>query len=98
MDRLLRPPPLTRLRQGHWVAIDCAVTALLAFVYGVGFDASAFLYGISRWAAVALAALAVLPAAARRRWPRAVLVLVTVSGAAATAIDNLPPRPSPWRS
>ena len=90
---LLRPPPLTRLRPGHWVAIDYFVTALLTFVYAVGFNAVAFTYGVPRWAAVALAALAVLPAAVRRRWPRAVLALVTVSGAAGVALSTSSPVP-----
>jgi signal transduction histidine kinase len=88
MDLPLRPPPLTRLRPG-----DYFVTALLAFVYAVGFNAVAFTYGVPRWAAVVLAALAVLPAAVRRRWPRAVLTLVTVSGAVGTALSTSPAPP-----
>jgi signal transduction histidine kinase len=93
MDLLLRSPPQTRLRPRHWVAIDYFVAALLTFVYGVGFNVVAFTYGVPRWAAVVLAALAVLPAAVRRRWPRAVLALVTVSGAVQVALGTSSPAP-----
>ena len=76
----LRPPPPKRLRQAHWVAIDYAVTALLALGYAVLFKTLANLHGIPQWAGAGLVALLVLPAAVRRPWPRAVLALVTVAG------------------
>ena len=83
----LRPPLLKRLRTGHWVAIDCAVTAVLALVYAAEFKDPSYLPGIPVWATAATA-LAVLPAALRRRWPRAVLVLVVTGGAALTALST----------
>ena len=83
----LRPPLLKRLRTGHWVAIDCAVTAVLALVYAAEFTDPPYLPGIPVWATAATA-LAVLPAALRRRWPRAVLVLVVTGGAALTALST----------
>jgi signal transduction histidine kinase len=82
----LRPPLLRRLRPAHWVAIDVVVTALLALVYAEPAD----LVGIPRWAAAALAIVGVVPAAWRRRWPRAVLALVVVGWAAATAVSVNP--------
>jgi signal transduction histidine kinase len=83
----LRPPLLKRLRPGHWVAIDCAVTAVLALVYAAEFTDPPYLPGIPVWATAATA-LAVLPAALRRRWPRAVLALVVTGGAALTALST----------
>jgi signal transduction histidine kinase len=83
----LRPPLLKRLRPGHWVAIDCAVTAVMALVYAVEFTDPPYLPGIPVWATAATA-LAVLPAALRRRWPRAVLALVVTGGAALTALST----------
>jgi signal transduction histidine kinase len=85
----LRPPPLKRLRPGHWVVIDCACTVLLALGYAV-FKALASLHGIPHWAAAAIVAVAVLPAAFRRRWPRTVLALVVAGGAVAAAISTSP--------
>jgi signal transduction histidine kinase len=89
----LHPPPLKRLRQAHWAAIDCAFTALMALVYAVAFRGLADLHGIPQWAGTAIVALAVLPAALRRRWPRTVLALVVTGGAAATALSNSPGPP-----
>ena len=83
----LRPPLLKRLRPGHWVAIDCAVTAVLALVYAAEFTDPPYLPGIAVWA-TAVTAMAVLPAAFRRRWPRAVLALVVTGGAALTALST----------
>jgi len=66
----LRPPLLRQLRPAHWVAIDCAVTALLALTAVVAFRELADLRGIPHLAAAAIVAVAILPAAFRRRWPR----------------------------
>ncbi|HEX9034982.1 MAG TPA: sensor histidine kinase [Streptosporangiaceae bacterium] len=90
MDLPLRPPPLKRLHREHWVAIDCAVTALLALGYAVLFKTLANLHAIPQWAGAALAAMLVLPAAVRRLWPRAVLAIVAVAGAAAIALSSSP--------
>jgi signal transduction histidine kinase len=83
-------PPLKRLRPVHWIAIDCAFTALMALVY-IELKEAAFLGKIiPLWAAVTIAAISVFPAAFRRRWPRTVLALVVVAGAVATAISPFP--------
>lgn len=84
-----RPPPLKALRPGHWVAIDCAFTALLALAYVAGFKDLALLRS-PHWLSVAIVAIAVLPVAARRFWPRTVHVLVVVGAAVATAISRSP--------
>lgn len=89
MDQI-RLPPLERLRPGHWVAIDCAVTALLLLGYVAAFRALADLQAIPRWAGAVIIAVAVLPAAARRRWPGIALALVAAGGAAATALSVAP--------
>jgi hypothetical protein len=83
----LRPPLLRRLRPGHWVAIDCAVTAAMALVYAAEFSDPPYLPGMPEWATAATV-LAVLPAALRRRWPRAVLALVVTGGAVLTALST----------
>jgi len=87
-----RPPPLKRLRPRHWIAIDCACTVLLALGYAI-FKALASLHGVPHWAAAAIVAVAVLPAAFRRRWPRGVLALVNdepaiIAGRAVKAVDT----------
>jgi signal transduction histidine kinase len=83
--------PLPRpLRPAQWVAVDCAVTALLALASAVIFREAASLPGIPGWAAALVIAAGVLPAAFRRRWPRSVLALVVVSAAVATAIGASP--------
>jgi hypothetical protein len=69
------------------VAIDGAVTAAMALVYAAEFSDPPYLPGIPAWAAAA-AALAVLPAAVRRRWPRAALALVVTGGAVLTALST----------
>jgi signal transduction histidine kinase len=83
----LRPPLLKRLRPGHWVAIDCAVTAAMALVYAAEFSDPPYLPGMPEWATAATV-LAVLPAALRRRSPRAVLALVVTGGAVLTALST----------
>jgi signal transduction histidine kinase len=85
-------PPRRRLRPADWIAIDAACTALLALLY-VELRAAPFLRGIPPWAASAIVAVAVVPAAFRRRWPRAVLALVVTAGAIATAISSSPVPP-----
>lgn len=84
--------PLRRLRPVHWIAIDCAFTALLALVY-VELKAAPFLRGIPLWAATVIVAVAVVPAALRRCWPRTVLALVVIGGAVATAVSSSPVPP-----
>jgi signal transduction histidine kinase len=90
MDSLA--PPLRRLSPVHWIAVDCACTALLLLVY-VELKAAAFLHGIPLWAAAAIVVVAVVPAAFRRCWPRTVLALVVTAGAVATAISSSPVPP-----
>jgi signal transduction histidine kinase len=87
-----RPPLLRPLRPAGWVAIDYAVTALLALVAVVVFRELAGLGSVPRWGAAAIVAAAVLPAAARRRWPRAALALVAAGSAVAMALS---PSPAP---
>ena len=82
------PPLRWGLRPGHWIAVDCAVAALLALLYVRLKDAAG--PGIPSWATDAIVAVAVLPAALRRCWPRTVLALVVVAGVAATAISPFP--------
>jgi signal transduction histidine kinase len=89
MDPLAPPPG--RLRPVHWIAIDCAFTAL-ALVYAELRDAP-FLRGIPFWAAIVIVAVAVVPAAFRRCRPRTVLALVVTAGAVATAFST---SPVPW--
>ena len=86
----LRPPLLRQLRPAHWVAIDCAVTALLALTAVVAFRELADLRGIPHLAAAAIVAVAILPAAFRRRWPRAALALVVAGSAIAMALSTSP--------
>jgi signal transduction histidine kinase len=86
------PPLRWGLRPGHWIAVDCAVTALMVLVY-LALKAVPFLRGIPLWAAVALVVVAVVPAAFRRRWPRTVLALVVTAGAVATAVSSSPVPP-----
>jgi signal transduction histidine kinase len=76
----------------HWIAIDCACTVLLFLVY-VELKAAPFLRAIPQWAAVVIVVVAVLPAALRRRWPRAVLTLVVIFEAVATALSSSPVPP-----
>ena len=83
--------PRRRLRPAHWIAIDCTFTVLMALVYEL--KAAPFVRGIPGWAAVAIVAVAVVPAAFRRRWPRAVLALVVTAGAIATAFSSSPVPP-----
>ena len=90
MDTLA--PPRRRLRPTHWIAIDCAFTALLLVVY-IELKAAPFLRGIPSWAAIAIVVVAVVPAAFRRGRPRTVLVLVVAAGAVASAFSSSPAPP-----
>src|SRR6266702_3108512 len=80
-------PLLKGLRETHWIAIDVACTVLLAGVYGAEFNQPADLTGVPRGIAALIVAVAVLPAAARRRWP------LTVAGGAAVAALSFSPDP-----
>lgn len=82
MDALSRPLH-KRLRPGHWVLIDYAVTVLMAFGYVVVWKDLAKIVG-PHWAVATIVAVCVLPAAVRRRWPRTVLVLVVAGQTVAT--------------
>ena len=86
----LRPPLLKQLLSAHQVAVDVAVTALLTLVYGIAFGEPAYLQDIPRWAAAVFAVFAVVPAAWRRRWPRAVLAVTVISGAVTMALSTSP--------
>jgi signal transduction histidine kinase len=90
MDSLA--PPRRRLQPAAWIAIDCACTALMLLVY-VELKAAPFLRGIPLWAAAVIVVAGVVPAALRRRWPRAVLALVVSAGAVATAVSSSPVPP-----
>ncbi len=80
---VLRPAPLTRLRPGHWIAIDAAIAILLLLVSGGPADIS----DLPRWAAAMIVGVAVLPAAVRRRWPRTVLALTAAGWATVAALS-----------
>jgi signal transduction histidine kinase len=80
---------LKRLRPAHWIAIDCAATVAMVLLTTVFWRELAGMHGLRTVDAV-IVAVAVLPAALRRRWPRATLALVTVAGAMATARSASP--------
>ena len=86
----LRPPLLKQVLSAHQVAVDVAITVLLTVVYGIAFQDPADLQAIPQWAAAVIVALSVLPAAWRRRWPRAVLAVIVTSAAVATALSTSP--------
>ena len=86
----LRPPLLRQLRPVHWVAIDYAVTGLLGLAAVVAFRELADVRGIPHPAAAAIVTVAILPAAFRRRWPRAALALVVAGSAVAMALSTSP--------
>jgi signal transduction histidine kinase len=92
MDQI-RPPLAQRLRPAHWAGIDCVVTAVMALAYAPIFGETADLRGIPYWVSPAVVAVAVLPAAFRRYWPRTVLALVVAGGAVATAVSRNPDLP-----
>ncbi len=86
-------PLLKGLRETHWIAIDVACTVLLAGVYGAEFNQPADLTGVPRGVAALIVAVAVLPAAARRRWPLTALALTVAGGAAVAALSFSPDPP-----
>ena len=67
----------------------------LLLVYAA-LKAAPFLRGIPLWAAVVIVAVAVVPAAFRRRWPRTALALVVAAGAVCHGDQRLP-RFRRWR-
>jgi signal transduction histidine kinase len=75
------------------VAVDVACTVLLVLVYGIGFNQPADLTGVPQGVAALVVAVAVLPVAAWRRWPRTVLTLVVTGGAAVAALSFSPDPP-----
>jgi signal transduction histidine kinase len=72
-----RPPLLKRIRLGHWTALDWVVSAILGAWYITVWRDLAFMRG-PRWLDAIVLAVAVVPAAMRRRWPRAVLAAVVL--------------------
>lgn len=78
-----------RLHPGREAAVDCGVTALLALLYALTWRWSTAGETVP-WAAALLAAVAVLPAAGRRRWPAAVLAVSTIASAILIAITVNP--------
>ena len=62
-------------------------------MYGVEFNQPADLTGVPQGLAALIVAVAVLPAAARRRWPRTALALTVTGGAAVAALSFSPDPP-----
>jgi signal transduction histidine kinase len=86
----LRPPLLRRLRPGHWIAADCAVTALAVPLSSLLSRRGA---GGLRGIDVLVIVLAALAAGLRRRWPATVLAGAVLAGAVATGLTR---QPAPW--
>ena len=86
------PPLLRRLRVGHWIAVDCVVTAILGAWYITVWRDLAFMRG-PLWIDAVILAVAVVPAAMRRRWPRAVLIAV-VAGQIVANVIGAPAQPA----
>ena len=78
-----------RLHPGREAAVDCGVTALLALLYALTWRWSTAGETVP-WAATLLAAVAVLSAAGRRRWPAAALAVSTIASAILIAITVNP--------
>src|SRR5580700_8207781 len=78
-----------RLHPGREIAVDCAVTALLALAYALTWRWSTA-QETAPWAATLLAAVAVLPVAGRRRWPAAALAVSAIASAILIAITVNP--------
>jgi signal transduction histidine kinase len=77
---MLRPPLPTRLRPGHWVALDAiAAVACLCLLGGwnVPRVLGAGLSGLPGWLDWVAVVLVAVPVAARRRYPVAALAVVT---------------------
>jgi signal transduction histidine kinase len=75
------------------VQLDGAAALALAAVAIAGFHELAQMEAVPRPVAVVLVLLSVLPAAARRPWPRAALAVVTVASAAVLALYRGDPPP-----
>jgi signal transduction histidine kinase len=88
-----RLPPLRRPWSAHPVAIDWVSVALIAFAQSVIFRQLAHFAGSAQWVGALIFAVAVVPAAFRRRWPRAALALVVAGGIGLTAISAVPGPP-----
>jgi Signal transduction histidine kinase len=67
---------IRRMRHGHWVAVDCAVAAMLLGVSVTGALGRQPNYGIPVWVAIAASAAVALPVAVRRIWPMAAFIVV----------------------
>ncbi|EWM18881.1 sensor histidine kinase [Kutzneria sp. 744] len=66
----VRPPPLRRLRPGHWFALDCVAAVAVAVVWGgplLGGHSEAA--PASRWVGLLGATVLAVPLILRRRWP-----------------------------
>ena len=79
----------SRLHPGREIAVDCAVTALLALVYALTWHWSTT-QETAPWAATPLAVVAVLPVAGRRHWPAAALAVSAIASAILIAITVNP--------
>jgi signal transduction histidine kinase len=83
-------------RRPNWVTLDYVATVLIAAVYTVFFHELAQQPGVPRAVTVVtavLAACSVLPAAARRLWPRTILAVVVAASAGAMALSHSPVLP-----
>ena len=78
-----------RLNSGREMAVDCAMTALLALFYALTWRWGT-VHETAPWAATLLAAVAVLPVAGRRRWPAFVLAISAIASASLIAITVNP--------
>ncbi len=80
-----------QLHPGREAAVDCAATVLLALLYALTWRWSTAGETIP-WAAKLLAAVAVLSAAGRRRWPAVALAVSAIASAIliAIAVNPLP--------
>jgi signal transduction histidine kinase len=93
MEVLFHPPLLKRLREAHWVAIDCAAAVLIGVIDAAGFNIVGALSGVPKWLAVVLALCAVVPAAARRLWPAIVLIVLAAASAVTASFSTAPALP-----
>ena len=75
------------------VTLDCAAALALAAAATVGFHELASTTAVPRPVMLTLVLLSVLPAAARRLWPRVVLALVAAAAAAVLAVSHGDPPP-----
>jgi signal transduction histidine kinase len=87
-----RLPLLRRLDGEHPLAVDGLLTVLVGLVYAIAFKGLATLRG-PLWANAAIGAIAVLPAAFRRRQTLAALISTSLGQALAVAISTAPAPP-----